>query len=274
MHAVARAKRDAFLRKAAAPPAIMGILNLTPDSFSDGRRFASVDAALAHAAAMVAAGCDVIDVGGESTRPGAGAVSAAEELARIEPALARKAGAVDVPISIDTTKAAVAARAAALGAVVVNDVWGLQRDPAMAETVAGAQTALVIMHNRAEKDAAVDIVADMERFFDRSLALAQRAGIARARIILDPGIGFAKTSAQNRAAFAHVAKLKERGLPILVGVSRKRFLGSDAPALDTLAGTIAANLAAAAAGAAIFRVHDVPEHTTALKTFYGLRGTP
>jgi dihydropteroate synthase len=250
---------------------IMGVLNVTPDSFSDGGRFASVDAALAHAAEMVAAGCDVIDVGGESTRPEAVAVSAAEELARIEPVLARLAREVTAPISIDTYKSEVAARAAALGAVIVNDVWGLQRDPAMADTVAAAETALVIVHNRVERDPAVDIVADMERFFDRSLALAAKAGIPRERIILDPGIGFAKTSQQNHAAFAHIAKLKERGLPILIGVSRKRFLGSDAPALDTLAGTLAANLAAAAAGASIFRVHDVAEHVAALKVFYALR---
>jgi dihydropteroate synthase len=252
----------------------MGILNLTPDSFSDGGRFANVDAALAHAGAMAAAGADVIDVGGESTRPGAAAVSAAEELARIEPVLARLASEVDVPISIDTYKAQVAARAAELGAAIVNDVWGLQKDAGMADAVAAAETALVIVHNRAEKDASIDIVADMERFFDRSLALAAKAGIPSERIILDPGIGFAKTSAQNHAAFVHIAKLKERGLPILIGVSRKRFLGADAPALDTLAGTIAANLAAAALGATIFRVHDVAEHAAALKTFYALRATP
>jgi dihydropteroate synthase len=274
MHAGARAKRDAFLRKVASPPAIMGILNLTPDSFSDGGRFARLDAAVAHAVEMVAAGCDVIDVGGESTRPDAVAVPASEELARIEPVLARLADEVAPPISIDTYKAEVATRASALGAVVVNDVWGLQKDPAMADTVAAAETALVIVHNRAEKDASIDIVTDMERFFDRSLALAAKAGILRERIILDPGIGFAKTSTQNRAAFAHIAKLKERGLPILVGVSRKRFLGSDAPALETLAGTIAANLAAAAAGASIFRVHDVAEHAAALKIFFALRTAP
>jgi dihydropteroate synthase len=219
---------------------------------------------------MADAGADVIDVGGESTRPGAAAVSASEELARIEPVLARLASELAVPISIDTYKAEVAARAVALGAVVINDVWGLQKDPAMADTVAAAETALVIVHNRAEKDAGVDIVADMDRFFDRSLALAAMAGIPRERIILDPGIGFAKTSAQNRAAFMHIAKLKERGLPILIGVSRKRFLGSDAPALETLPGTIAANLAAATLGAAIFRVHDVAEHAAALKTFHAL----
>ena len=271
MHAAARAQRDAFLRKLASPPAIMGILNLTPDSFSDGSRFANVDAAVAHATAMAAAGADIIDVGGESTRPGAAAVSAAEELARIEPVLTRLTSAVGLPISIDTYKAEVAARAAKGGAIIVNDVWGLQKDPAMADTVAAAETALVIVHNRAEKDAGVDIVADMERFFDRSLALAAKAGIANERIILDPGIGFAKTSGQNRAAFAHIAKLKERGLPILVGLSRKRFLGADAPALETLAGTIAANVAAAALGASIFRVHDVAEHVAALKVFFALR---
>jgi dihydropteroate synthase len=272
MDDVARAKRDAFLRKLGSPPLVMGILNLTPDSFSDGGRFGSADAAVAHARAMAVAGCDVIDVGGESTRPGAVPVPAADERERVEPLLARLACEA-VPISIDTYKAEVAARAAALGAVIVNDVWGLQKDPAMAETVAAAETALVMMHNRSEKDATVDIVADMERYFDRSLALAVKAGIPEERIMLDPGIGFGKTSRQNRAAFAHIAKLTQRGFPILVGVSRKRFLGSDGPPLDSLAGTIAANLAAAAVGASIFRVHDVAEHVAALKTFFALRPT-
>src|SRR5262249_13746025 len=263
MDDITRAKRDAFLRRLASPPVVMGILNLTPDSFSDGGRFASAEAALAHARAMVAEGCDVIDVGGESTRPDAVPGAADHRPRRVEPVLARLAS-TEVPISIDTYKAEIAARAAALGAVLVNDVWGLQKDPAMAETVAAAQTALVIMHNRAEKDAAVDIIADMERYFDRSLALADKAGIPEERIVLDPGIGFGKTSRQNRAAFAHIAKLRQRGFPILVGVSRKRFLGSDGPPLDSLAGTIAANLAAAALGASVFRVHDVAEHVAAL----------
>jgi dihydropteroate synthase len=271
MQADARAKRDAFLRKVAAPPVVMGILNLTPDSFSDGGQLPTADAAVARAREMVAAGCDVIDVGGESTRPGAVAVSAADELARVEPVLAQLAHALEAPVSIDTYKAAVAARAAELGAVMVNDVWGLQKDPAMADAVATAETALVIMHNRADKDAAIDIVADMERFFDRSLALAAKAGIPEARIILDPGIGFGKTSRQNLAAFAHVARLKERGFPIMVGVSRKAFLGSDGPPQGSLMGTVAANLAAAANGATIFRVHDVAEHAVALKLFHTLR---
>jgi dihydropteroate synthase len=272
MQADARAKRDAFLRKVAAPPVVMGILNLTPDSFSDGGQFPTADTAVARAREMVAAGCDVVDVGGESTRPGAVAVSAADELARVEPALAQLARVLDAPVSIDTYKAAVAARAAELGAVMVNDVWGLQKDPAMADTVAAAETALVIMHNRADKDAAIDIVADMERFFDRSLAIAAKAGIPEARIILDPGIGFGKSSRQNLAAFAHVAKLKARGFPILVGVSRKAFLGSDGPPEGSLMGSVAVSLAAAANGAAIFRVHDVAAHAVALKVFHTLRG--
>jgi len=271
MQADARAKRDAFLGKVAAPPVVMGILNLTPDSFSDGGQLPTADAAVARAREMVAAGCDVVDVGGESTRPGAVAVSAADELARVEPVLAQLTRECAAPVSIDTYKAAVAARAAELGAVMVNDVWGLQKDPAMADAVAAAQTALVIMHNRAVKDAAIDIVADMERFFDRSLALAAKAGIPEARIILDPGIGFGKTSRQNLAAFAHIAKLKERGFPIMVGVSRKAFLGSDGPPRGSLMGTVAANLAAAANGATIFRVHDVAEHAMALKLFHTLR---
>jgi dihydropteroate synthase len=271
MDAGARAKRDAFLRKLASPPIVMGILNLTPDSFSDGGRFLNAEAALAHAEEMVAAGCDVVDVGGESTRPDAVPLSAADELARLEPVLARLTRDFAAPVSIDTYKAEVAVRAVELGAVVVNDVWGLQKDPAMADAVAAAEAALVIMHNRAQKDGAIDIVADMERFFDRSLALAAKAGIPQERIILDPGIGFGKTSGQNRAAFAHIAQLKDRGRPIMVGLSRKAFLGSDGPGEGSLMGTVAANLAAAAYGATIFRVHDVAENAVALKVFATLR---
>jgi dihydropteroate synthase len=271
MDAGARAKRDAFLRKLASPPVVMGILNLTPDSFSDGGRFLNAEAALAHAEEMVAAGCDVVDVGGESTRPDAVPLSAADELARLEPVLARLTRDFAAPVSIDTYKAEVAVRAVELGAVVVNDVWGLQKDPAMADAVAAAEAALVIMHNRAQKDGAIDIVADMERFFDRSLALAAKAGIPQERIILDPGIGFGKTSGQNRAAFAHIAQLKDRGRPIMVGLSRKAFLGSDGPGEGSLMGTVAANLAAAAYGATIFRVHDVAENAVALKVFATLR---
>src|SRR5215471_6584124 len=177
MRADQRARRDDFLNQIGIRPVVMGILNVTPDSFSDGGRFLAADAAVAHARDMAGQGCAIVDVGGESTRPGATAVIEAEELARIGAVVAHLAGELAVPLSIDTYKAAVAARAVELGAILVNDVWGLQRDPAMADTVAAAEAAVVIMHNRADKDEALDIVADIRRFFDRSLSLAGRAGI-------------------------------------------------------------------------------------------------
>jgi dihydropteroate synthase len=274
MRAEARAKRDAFLHKLKSRPAVMGILNLTPDSFSDGGRFQNPDAAIAHAKSMVVAGCDIVDIGGESTRPSASPVSEAEELARVEQVLTALTGLLDVPVSIDTSKAAVAVRAVEIGAAVVNDVWGLQKDPSMPDAVAQAEAAVIIMHNRTEKDERADILADMRRFFDRSLALAAKAGIPKDVIILDPGIGFGKTSRQNVEAVARIPDLKDYGLPILVGASRKAFLGSlTGDGIEaTLIGTVAANLVAAAAGASIFRVHDVAEHVAALRIFHSMHG--
>jgi dihydropteroate synthase len=274
MRADARAKRDAFLNKLKSRPAVMGILNLTPDSFSDGGRFQNPDAAIAHAKSMVVAGCDIVDIGGESTRPSASPVSEAEELARVEQVLTALTGLLDVPVSIDTSKAAVAVRAVEIGAAVVNDVWGLQKDPGMPDAVAQAEAAVIIMHNRTEKDERADILADMRRFFDRSLALAAKAGIPKDVIILDPGIGFGKTSRQNVEAVARIPDLKDYGLPILVGASRKAFLGSlTGDGIEaTLIGTVAANLVAAAAGASIFRVHDVAEHVAALRIFHSMHG--
>jgi dihydropteroate synthase len=269
MHAEQCAKRDAFLAKIGVRPVVMGILNLTPDSFSDGNRFLTTDAALSHAGRLAAEGCDIVDVGGESTRPGALAVSETEELARIEHVLGAL-GDSEVPFSIDTYKASVAAHAIELGAVLVNDVGGLQKDPAMADTVAAAEAAIVIMHNRAQKDAAIDIVADIRRFFAQSLALAEKAGIPRARIILDPGIAFGKTALQNVEVMTRFNELTDFGCPILVGVSRKTFLGSlvEGGIDGTLVGTIAASLAALAGGASLFRVHDVAEHVAAFKVFH------
>jgi len=268
-----RDRRDAFLRKILRRSAVMGILNVTPDSFFDGGQFQTIEAATAQARKLVADGCDIVDIGGESSRPGATPVSAADELARIETIVAQLAPALDVALSVDTSKARVAARALELGAVAVNDVWGLQQDAAMAGVVAAADAIMVIMHNRAEKDETLDIVTDIRRFFDRSLAVAAKAGIARERIILDPGIGFAKTSRQNRDALARLGEFKDYGLPIMVGVSRKSFLGSLTPDHPeaSLTGTVAANLVAAAQGARIFRVHDVAEHVAALKIFDALR---
>jgi dihydropteroate synthase len=262
-------RRDRFLGLLGTRPVIMGILNITPDSFSDGGKFFSLDAAMQQAEKLAADGADIIDVGAESTRPGHTPVAAKEELARLEPILGKLTGCIDVPFSIDTSKAKVARRATELGASVVNDVWGLQKDRAMADTVAETGAALVLMHNRDAVDHGLDIVADMRRFFDRSLRLAETAHIPPGQIILDPGIGFGKSRAQNFAALANLAALKDYGLPILVGVSRKSLLAGLAatPVETSLVRTLAANLAAAANGASLFRVHDAAEHAAAFKVF-------
>jgi dihydropteroate synthase len=258
----------AVIAIAAQKPLVMGILNVTPDSFSDGGQFASVETALAHARAMAQAGADIIDIGAESTRPGFVPVDEAEEWARLEPVLARLREATDLPFSVDTSKASIARRATALGAAVINDVTGLRGDPDMAAVAAESGAALVVMHHRAEIDPALDIVADMVAFFDASLALAASAGVKREKIILDPGVGFGKSLQQNLQVLRATDLLRQRfALPVLIGVSRKRFIGAvtGAPTEERLPGTLAANLAALARGAAIFRVHDVAEHVAALK---------
>jgi dihydropteroate synthase len=262
-------KRDRFLSLIGQRPLIMGIVNVTPDSFSDGGKFNKHDAALAQAKKLVADGADIIDIGAESTRPGHTPVPEVEELARLRPMLTDLVQAVDKPISIDTYKAAVARHAIAAGAAVVNDIWGLQKDPAMADTIAEGGAAVVVMHNRDDIEPALDIVDDMHRFFDQSLARADKAGIPRGHLILDPGIGFGKTKEQNLAALRDLGRLLDYDLPILVGVSRKSIfgllLGADVDA--RLIGTLAANLIAATHGASIFRVHDAAEHVTAFKVF-------
>jgi dihydropteroate synthase len=261
-----RERRDRFLAPLGTRSVIMGILNITPDSFSDGGKFLHLDAAMQQAKKLAAEGADIIDVGAESTRPGHTPVEPEEELARLEPILGKLTESVNLPFSIDTSKAKVARRATELGACVVNDVWGLQKDPAMADTVAETGAAAVLMHNRDGVDPGLDIVADMRRFFERSLRLAANAGIPRARLILDPGVGFGKSRAQNFTALANLATLKDYGLPILVGVSRKSLLALS-PVETSLVRTLAANLAAAANGASIFRVHDAAEHAAAFKVF-------
>jgi dihydropteroate synthase len=266
------AKRDAFLRQIGMRPLLMGIVNVTPDSFSDGGQFFNTSAALERAKRLAAEGADIIDVGGESTRPGATPLPVEEELTRIEPVLAALEGALEVSISIDTYKARVAARAVDLGAILINDVWGLQKDTAMAGVVAETGAAVVIMHNRADKDPSIDIMADIRRFFDRSLKLAADAGILSGRIMLDPGIGFAKTSQQNIDAIRRLSEIRDYGLPILIGVSRKAFLGSTSDGSEaSLVGTIAVGLAAAANGASLFRVHDIAPHAIAFRAFQAVR---
>ena len=263
-------QRDGFLRLVGARPVVMGILNVTPDSFSDGGRFQSIETAIEQARKLAADGADIIDIGAESTRPGHTPVPLEEEWRRLEPLLQPLLESVAAPFSIDTYKAEIARRAVALGVCVVNDVWGLQKDPAMADVVAQSGAALVIMHNRDGIDPALDIEADMRRFFDRSLALAERAGIARAHLMLDPGIGFGKNKAQNLTALAATARLREAyDLPILIGVSRKKLFGDllGASVENRLIATLAANLTTLARGASIFRVHDAAEHVAAFKVF-------
>ena len=249
-------------------PRVMGILNVTPDSFSDGGAFLSADAAVAHAEQMIAEGADVIDIGAESTRPYGNpvAVSAAEELRRLEfvlPAVVR----MGRPISIDTMKATVAASALERGAAIVNDVWGLQRDPSMADVIASYRAPVIVMHNRDAADPRIDIMADIAAFFERSLAIAARAGIRRDHIVLDPGIGFGKTPEQSMMAIARLDRLKAFGLPLLVGASRKSFINAvvASPPDRRLGGSIAAHVLAAERGAALIRTHDVAATVQALR---------
>jgi dihydropteroate synthase len=261
-------RRDAFLGLIGVRPVIMGILNITPDSFSDGGRFLSRDHALAQARKLVAGGADIVDVGAESTRPGHAPVPLDEEWRRLEPLLAPLLAEIDAPFSIDTYKSEIARRAISLGVAVVNDVWGLQKDPAMADVVAESGVALVIMHNRDGVDPDLDVEADLRRYFDRSLDRADRAGVPRSRVLLDPGIGFGKNKPQNLKALALTTSLRAAyGLPILIGVSRKSLFG-DLLGLgvdDRLIGTLAANLATLARGASVFRVHDAAEHAAAFR---------
>ncbi len=274
--AVRHRSRDAFLRAVAQRPAVMGILNVTPDSFSDGGLHHAPDAALAQAKAMAAEGASIIDVGGESTRPGATALSADEEWARVAPVLERLSAEVALPVSIDTMKAAVARRAAELGASVVNDIWGLQGDPEMAGVVAETGSALIVMHNRAGVDPALDILDEIRRFFDRSLAIAAAAGIPEGRVALDPGIGFGKSLEQNLTCIYRLDALATFGLPVLLGVSRKSFLGKalGAPVDKRLNGTLGANMVGLMRGARILRVHDVAEHVEGIRLFEALRNAP
>lgn len=244
----------------------MGVVNVTPDSFSDGGWCFDPDAAVAHGLRLAGEGADILDLGGESTRPGYTPIDADTEAARVVPVIAALAGRTNVPISIDTMKAEVAGAALAAGASIVNDVWGLQRDPEMAAVCAGAGGDVVIMHNRESIDPGKDIVADMLAFFDRSLTIARRAGIADTRVLLDPGIGFGKTPAQSLAALRAVPRLKALGFRVLVGASRKAVIGhvTGRAVGDRLAGTLAAHLWAASAGADVIRVHDMAAHRDAL----------
>jgi dihydropteroate synthase len=250
-------------------PLVMGILNVTPDSFSDGGRFIDPASALAHAGTMAEAGADILDIGAESTRPYGSMlqISADEEMTRLAPVLPA-AIRLGLPVSIDTIKASIAAWALDQGAQIVNDVWGLQRDTDMANLVAERGVPVIVMANREVADAALDIIAEVTAFFSRSLAIAERAGVARDKIVLDPGIGFGKTPEQSMTCIARLAEFKKFGLPILVGASRKRFINSVTPSSpdERLGGSIASHLEAVKNGAAIVRAHDIAETVQALRT--------
>lgn len=249
-------------------PLVMGVLNVTPDSFSDGGRFLDPTVAIAHAAEMARQGADILDIGAESTRPYGDpvAVSVEDETARLAPVVPEVVK-LGLPVSIDTIKASIAAWAIDQGAAIVNDVWGLQKDPDMAPLVATRRVPVIVMHNREAADPAIDIVADVMAFFTRSLEIAARAGISRESIVLDPGIGFGKTPEQSIICLARLAEFRSFGLPLLVGASRKRFINSVTPSPpdERIGGSIAAHLLAVQAGAAIVRAHDVAETVQALR---------
>jgi dihydropteroate synthase len=246
---------------------IMGIINVTPDSFFPGSQFPAAKAATDAALQQVAQGADILDFGGESTRPGHTPVSEEEERARVIPVVQAIVERTAVPVSIDTYKARVAEAGLKAGAHIVNDIWGLSREPDIANVAAAHNAAVVIMHNRETIDGSLDIIEEFKRFFGIAIERARRAGIRDNQIVLDPGIGFGKSFEQNLAAIGRLGELVRFGFPVLLGVSRKSFIGklfASEPA-ERLPGTIAANTIGVMAGAAIVRVHDVAEHAQAMR---------
>ena len=252
----------------------MGVLNVTPNSFSDGGQFIAPEQALAQARKMVADGADIIDIGAESTRPYGSQqpVPAEEELRRLRPVLGDVVS-LGIPVSIDSMKSEVVAWALDAGAAVANDVWGLQRDSGMAALVAARDVPVIVMHNRDRADPAIDIMKDISDFFARSLEIAAKAGISPENIVLDPGIGFGKTQPQSLTVLARLGELRSFGLPLLVGASRKRFISTVSPSepQQRLGGSIAAHLVAAQNGANIIRTHDVAETVQALRVAAAIR---
>jgi len=239
---------------------IMGILNITPDSFSDGGKFFNIDQAVQHALEMVADGADIIDIGAESTRPyGSHKISAEEELDRLLPLLSKLLAVLPVPISIDTYKASVAEETLKLGAQIINDIWGLQGDPDMASVVARYDVPIVIMHNQDGTQYDRDIMSCINDFLQKSIQIGLEAGIHADNFILDPGIGFGKTPQQNIAVMARLEEMRSLGCPVLLGTSRKRFIGEvlDLPVEDRVEGTAATVAVGIAKGVNIVRVHDV-----------------
>lgn len=249
---------------------VMGVLNVTPDSFSDGGQFFDTERAEEHAMEMERAGADILDIGGESTRPGSSGISAEEEIKRVLPVLEKLRGRLKIPISIDTQKAAVAQAAVDAGAEILNDISGLRSDPALGETVRRRRLPIILMHMRGtprtmqQEPFARDVMRDVARGLLQAAARARRAGIPKSQIVFDPGIGFGKSFDQNFELLARLPELARLGYPLLVGTSRKAFIGhalGGVPEDQRLWGTAATVTASILAGAHIVRVHDVGEMT-------------
>ncbi len=239
---------------------VMGILNITPDSFSDGGKYDDTEAAVKRAKEMVEDGAHMIDVGGESTRPGYEPVDPSEEVRRVVPVIKRLSAEISVPISIDTSKAVVAREALKAGAHIVNDIWGLQGDKAMAGVVSDYKAGVIMMHNKNDKDYK-DLMGDIIKFLLESISIAEKAGVKRECMAVDPGIGFGKTAEDNIGVLRRLKELESLGLPVLLGTSRKSFIGNilDLPVGERLEGTAATVSLGIAGGADIVRVHDVKE---------------
>ncbi len=245
---------------------VMGILNVTPDSFSDGGKWNGMDAALRHCEEMIADGAAIIDVGGESTRPGYTKISDQEEMERTVPVIEAIKANFDVPISIDTYKSQVAKATIEAGADLVNDIWGLKYDPKMAGVIAEAEVTCCLMHNRDNMEYQ-SFMNDMQQDLEETITLAKQAGIADNRIILDPGVGFAKSYENNLEAIAKVDALQALGYPVLLGTSRKSVIGLtlDLPAAERVEGTVVTTVYAVQKKCAFVRVHDVKENVRAIK---------
>lgn len=245
---------------------VMGILNVTPDSFSDGGKWDNMDAALRHTQEMIAEGAAIIDVGGESTRPGHTQISEEEEIARVVPVIEEIKNRFDIPISVDTYKSHVAEAAVTAGADLINDIWGLKYDPGMAEVIAKTKTACCLMHNRADMGY-TDFMEDMLADLRETVALAKAAGIADDRIILDPGVGFGKSYGNNLTAIHRAGRLQELGYPILLGTSRKSVIGRTLglPEDEREEGTLVTTVFGVLQGCAFIRVHDVRANVRAIR---------
>ena len=260
-------------------PLIMGIVNVTPDSFSDGGQHATPAAAVAHALTLAAEGADLLDIGGESTRPGAPAVSESEELARVIPVIEQLAGQTDAALSIDTQKPAVAKAALAAGAVIINDIAANRADSKMWQIAGAARAGYVAMHmqgtpqNMQNAPTYTDVTAEVRAFFDERLERFTEAGLDAEQVLFDPGIGFGKTVEHNLALLAGLERFKKMKRPLLVGASRKSFIGrlTEAAVEDRLAGSLACACRAAEAGTAVLRVHDVKETIQALQIWTAIR---